>query len=307
MNRKPLFLFVALICSLYSTAVAESDLNCCAMNETQLNDLRADGGALCPDSSIVLVLSKKCTLCPTGTCRVNSYCYCPEEFLEETRIQADCRDSFDDDWPGSIGDEDRDLRSCSPDYTPNPPSTKSCCEMDKTELNILRGGELCPDFNIVLILSKECNLCPAGTCRVNSYCYCPENFLQTTLIQTDCSDSFGHGWPDSVQEEDLDWQCPDEPTEPPPATSAPGSSNGEGNPQASVPQTETPTPSAGSVESGENASPNGQDTTLGNNEDKAEEEGMPLWEKLAIAAGTIAGVASCIIAAIALRHQYRKS
>lgn len=159
-------------------------------------------------SSTVLRLVDKCQKCPKGTCRLGYSCICPGYFLDSTFKQDDCVDSFKAFWPASLGKPDVDWRICR--ATPPPtikPSGKSCCAMTDKQLTSLRGwSRQCPSSSTILRLVDKCQKCPIGTCRVGYNCYCPDDFLGSSLEQGNCEDSFGVAWPVSIRRVDLDFR-----------------------------------------------------------------------------------------------------
>lgn len=176
--------------------------SCCRMSVTQLTKLRGVSNA-CPSTSIILSLSSKCQSCPPGTCRVGYRCYCPDYFLSSSSPQRNCEDSFGVSWPVTIRRKDLDWRSCSKNAPKAKRSNKSCCKMSRADLTALRGlSNFCPSTSTIMSLAGRCGNCPAGTCRINQSCKCPEAFLGSSSFQRDCEDAFGVAWPVSTRKRD---------------------------------------------------------------------------------------------------------
>lgn len=273
-----------------------TNVSCCAMTKEQLNALRGTSGE-CPSvRNFVLALGEKCQNCPSGTCRVESDCLCPAHFLESTVRQADCVPSFVSAWPASIEKEDRDHRSCLPDFKPPASSIKSCCALSKGELGDLRGrSDKCPGSSFQL-LSQKCQLCPPGRCRVDMVCRCPDHFLASIGSQASCEKSFGEAWPLSVPKVDKEWQV----------------CNGTATPTAPVPTTTSTSPSkttaattktASGTGSGSNSNPSPEQensSAVPNNPSGSEgsKGGSPDGNLTVLEiVGIVAGVVSTVIAA----------
>lgn len=80
-----------------------SAISCCALSKSSLLQMRGLSDS-CPSESFKQRLRSECAACPAGTCRVIEnvfsttllhYCYCPEHFLTNTDLQAQCRIRLD--------------------------------------------------------------------------------------------------------------------------------------------------------------------------------------------------------------------
>lgn len=291
--------------------------SCCSLSEEELTDIRGTHEE-CPDLFSFSGLNEKCVDCPKGTCRTGRDCVCPGEFLSSQSFQLECENSFGQAWPATVGEEDPDFKECTqPEEDKPDPSNISCCSMTEEQLTQLRGWHPdCPTSSIIgsslSTLDEKCSVCPAGSCRVNNDCRCPDQFL--SLYASDCSDSFTVSWPESVGREDVDIRsCKLNSTSTTSSTSgsdtSKDSSNEKDKNEKGGSNGDTTVINTTNEDSSGGAGGSSQvnvETGNSSNENAKDDGGLSTLEIVGIVAGIVGSIVAVITLVIGLRHRKKK-